>query len=171
AEESVGAVSIESDAGAIAALAAAGLRVELTPVGDKWILRAAERWGDDFILGGEDSGHIVAPGLLSDAWGRDRRLAVGDGMKCFLNTCAAVGGMAAVRPLREVYAALEAPFPRGYKKTLYAYHVDRTRFAPDEPAWEAVRRALEEEISRNPPPGARPRWAPLADDPAILCLS
>ncbi len=170
-EGGVGAVSIESDAGAVAALAAAGLRVELTPVGDKWLLRAAERWGDDFVLGGEESGHIVAPGLLSDAWGRERRLAVGDGMKCFLNTCAAVGGMAAVHPLREVYAALEAPFPRGYKKNLYAYHVDRTRFAPDEPAWEAVRRALEEEISRNLPPGARPRWAPLVDDPAVLCLS
>ncbi|MEE9275061.1 MAG: hypothetical protein V3V62_07120, partial [bacterium] len=65
--EGVAVLTIESDAQAAAALAASGLRVEFAPVGDKWILRAARRWGEAFALGGEESGHTIAPGLLSDA--------------------------------------------------------------------------------------------------------
>ncbi len=164
-------LTIESDAGAAGALAGLGLRVAFAPVGDKWVLRAAERWGESFALGGEESGHTVVPGLLADAGGRIARLAVGDGLKSFLNTCAAIRGLAEGRDPRGTYATLAAPFPRGYKKSLYAYHVDRARFAPGEEAWEAVGRALWEAAERGFPRGVAPRWAPLEDDPAVLYLA
>jgi len=113
----------------------------------------------------------VVPGLLADAGGRIARLAVGDGLKSFLNTCAAIRGLAEGRDPRGTYATLAAPFPRGYKKSLYAYHVDRARFAPGEEAWEAVGRALWEAAERGFPRGVAPRWAPLEDDPAVLYLA
>ena len=87
-EGGVAAITIESDSGAAAALAETGLRVVFTPVGDKWILNEVRKWGDRFALGGEESGHTVAPGLLVNALGEGRRLAAGDGLKSFLNTCA-----------------------------------------------------------------------------------
>lgn len=169
-EGGVAVLTIESDAGAAQALAKIGLDVRFAPVGDKWILRAAGRWGDAFALGGEASGHTVVPGLLSDALGNVRRFAAGDGLKSFLNTCAAVKGLAGRLPLREVYARLEAPFTRGYKKILYAYHVDRSRFVPQGERWEAAGRVMEEAAGRALPRGAACRWAPLDDDPAVLYM-
>ncbi|MEK6710308.1 MAG: hypothetical protein AABZ64_06995 [Nitrospinota bacterium] len=163
-------LTIESDAGAAAALAEAGLGVVFAPVGDKWILHAAGRWGDRFALGGEESGHTVVPGLLADAEGRVARLAVGDGLKSFLNTCAAVRWLGEEKGAREAYRVLAEPFPRGYKKSLYAYHVDRSRFAPGGEVWEAVGRAIWERVERSCPGGAVPRWSPLQDDPAVLYL-
>lgn len=163
-------LTIESDAGAAAALSEVGLDVVFAPVGDKWILRAAERWGDQFALGGEESGHTVVPGLLTDAEGRVARLAVGDGLKSFLNNCAAIRGLGKEKGVREAYAALAEPFPRGYKKSLYAYHVDRSRFAPGEETWEAVSRAISGQMEKGCPRGAVPRWTPLQDDPAVLYL-
>ena len=167
-EEGKAVLTIESDTGAAAALAETGLEVVFAPVGDKWILRAAERWGDQFALGGEESGHTVVPGLLADAEGRVVRLAVGDGLKSFLNTCAAVRWLGEEKGAKGAYGVLAEPFPRGYKKSLYAYHVDRARFAPGEEAWEAVSRSVWEQIEKGFPRGAVPRWSPLQDDPAVL---
>lgn len=168
--DGVAALTIESDAGAAAALSEMGLRVRFTPVGDKWLLRAATQGEGTFTLGGEESGHTLVPGRLSDAYGNSRLLAVGDGLKSFLNTCAAVGRLAGDIDLRAVYRALAAPFPRGYKKTLYAYHVDRRRFEPGGEAWEAARAALET-AAEGLPDGASSRWAPLKDDPSVLYLA
>jgi len=163
-------LTIESDAGAAAALAEAGLGVVFAPVGDKWILRAAERWGDRFALGGEESGHTVVPGLLADAEGRVARLAVGDGLKSFLNTCASIRWLGEAKGVKEAYAVLAEPFPRGYKKSLYAYHVDRSRFAPGSEAWEAVAAAVWGEMEKSAPDATVPRWSPLEDDPGVLYL-
>ncbi|MDA1001196.1 MAG: hypothetical protein O2807_11875 [bacterium] len=169
-EGGIAVLTIESDAGAAQALSKLGLEVRFVPVGDKWILRAAERWGDAFALGGEESGHTVVPGLSPDALGVTRRFAAGDGLKSFLNTCAAVKGLADRLPLPEVYARLEQPFPRGYKKILYAYHVDRGRFGPHEAAWDAAGKAMAEAAEKALPRGTAFRWTALEDDPAVLYL-
>ena len=95
---------------------------------------------------------------------------MGDGLKSFLNTCAAIRRLAGGGDPRAVYGALAEPFPRGYKKTLYAYHVDRRRFAPGTEAWEAARSVLEAKAEKLPE-GTRRRWAPLEDDPAVLYLA
>ena len=163
-------LTIESDAGAAAALAESGLEVVFAPVGDKWILRAAERWGDQFALGGEESGHTVVPGLLADAEGRVVRLAVGDGLKSFLNTCAAVRWLGETRGTKGAYGVLAELFLPGYKKSLYAYHVDRARFAPGEEAWDAVSRAVWGQMEKSCPSGTVLHWSPLQDDPAVLYL-
>jgi len=169
-EDGVAALTIESDSGAATALSEIGLGVRFTPVGDKWLLHAATHGEGTFTLGGEESGHTLVPGRLSDAYGNSRLLAVGDGLKSFLNTCAAVGRLSGDVDRQAVYQALAEPFPRGYKKTLYAYHVDRRRFEPGSEAWEAARAALETAVE-SLPDGAASRWAPLENDPSVLYLA
>ena len=170
-DEGVAALTIESDAGAAAALSEAGLQVVFTPVGDKWILNAARRFGDRFALGGEESGHTVAPGLLVNAMGEGRRFAAGDGLKSFLNTCAAVRGLFEDANPEDAYAAIAAPFPRGFKRSYYVYHVARSRFAPGAEAWEAIGEKLMECAESTFPGVARPRWSPLEDDAGVMYLA
>lgn len=170
-EGGVAALTIESDAGAAAALAEAGLRVVFTPVGDKWILNEARKWGDRFALGGEESGHTVAPGLLVNAVGEGRRLAAGDGLKSFLNTSAAVRSLFEEAEPEDAYAAVAAPFPRGFKRSYYAYHVERRRFAPGAAAWEAVGAKLMEGAKTAFSGAAAPRFAPLEDDAGVMYLA
>lgn len=170
-EGGVAAITMESDAGAAAALSRTGLRVVFTPVGDKWILREARRWGERFAMGGEESGHTVVPGMLANAAGEPRRLAAGDGLKSFLNTCAAVQGLLRAEAPEAAYAAVAAPFPRGFKKSCYAYHVARGRLAPGAPAREAIGAVLWASAERAFSGVAHPRWAPFEDAPDIMYLA
>ena len=170
-EGGVAAITIESDSGAAAALSAMGLRVVFTPVGDKWILNEAQRWRDRFALGGEESGHTVAPGLLVNAAGEGRRIAVGDGLKSFLNTCAAVRGLLEEVKPEEAYAAIGAPFSRGFKKSYYAYHVERSRFSPGTDAWEAISAKLMTCAKSAFSGVALPRFTPLEDDADVMYLA
>ena len=165
------AITIESDSGAAAALAETGLRVVFTPVGDKWILNEARRHGDRFALGGEESGHTVAPGLLVNAVGEGRRFAAGDGLKSFLNTSAALRSLFEDAEPEDAYAAIAAPFPRGFKRSYYAYHVARSRFAPGTEAWEAIAAKLMEAAKSAFSGVATPRFAPLEDDAGVMYLA
>lgn len=165
------ALTIESDSGAAAALAETGLRVVFTPVGDKWILNEARKWGDRFALGGEESGHTVAPGLLVNAVGEGRRLAAGDGLKSFLNTSAALRSLFDDANPEDAYAAIAAPFPRGFKRSYYAYHVERNRFAPGTEAWEAIEARLMESARSAFSGVAAPRFSPLEDDAGVMYLA
>ncbi len=167
----VAAATIESDSGATAALAETGLRVVFTPVGDKWILNEVRKWGDRFALGGEESGHTVAPGLLVNALGKGRRFAAGDGLKGFLNTSAAVRSLFEDAEPEEAYAAVAAPFPRGFKRSYYAYHVERSRFAPGTEAWEAIAGRLMESARTAFSGAAFWNFAPLDDDPGVMYLA
>ena len=170
-EGGIAAITIESDSGAAAALNEAGLGVVFTPVGDKWILNEARKRGDRFALGGEESGHTIAPGLLVNAVGEGLRIAVGDGLKSFLNTCAAVRSLFEDGEPEDAYAALAAPFPRGFKRSYYAYHVERSRFAPGAEAWEAIGAKLVESAKSVFLGIAAPRFAPLEDDAGVMYLA
>ena len=170
-EGGAAAITIESDSGAAAALAEAGLRVVFTPVGDKWILNEARRLGDRFALGGEESGHTIAPGLLVDAVGQGRRFAAGDGFKSFLNTSAALQSLFEDANPEDAYAAIAAPFPRGFKRSYYAYHVERSRFAPGTEVWEAIGAKLMESAESAFLGVATPRFSPLEDDAGVMYLA
>jgi phosphomannomutase len=94
-----------------------------------------------FAIGGEESGHSITPGVMSVGGAKTSAFA-GNGMKCLLNTFAATfnsGGFNAL-PVKERYARLRAPFPAGFKKTMYAYYVNKNRWRRGLPLWESVKR-------------------------------
>jgi hypothetical protein len=77
--------------------------------------------------------------------GADTSAFAGNGMKCLLNTFAStfIGGLSSL-PAQERYERIRAPFPAGFKKTMYAYYVDKNRWRRGMPLWERVKRvALE----------------------------
>ncbi len=170
-ENGVAVLTIESDAGAAAALSELGLRVGFAPVGDKWLLHLASRLEGEFTCGGEESGHMIVPGRLTDAYGKSSLLPVGDGMKGFLNTCAAIRRLTSEMAPRAAYEMLAAPFSRGFKKSLYAYHVDRRRFSPGSETWEVLSRTLHDAAAAVLPGDVALRWAPLEDDPSVMYLA
>ncbi|MFQ5896533.1 MAG: hypothetical protein ACE5JJ_12090, partial [Nitrospinota bacterium] len=170
------ACTIDSDPGATAAVAALGFEVALTPVGDKWLLRAAERAGERFVLGAEASGHLVLRGRLPTsvhrtAGGGALGPAVGDGLQGLVRGLTAVEALFGGLPSEARYRALREPFARSFKRTLYVYYTDRARFFRDSPAWREVSAALEREAEKVF--GARyfPQWVDLPDDPDTLFLA
>ena len=140
-------------------------------MGDKWILNEARRWGDRFALGGEESGHTVAPGLLVNAVGEGRRIAAGDGLKSFLNTCG--GGAEPFRggEPRSCLCGHRRAVSRGFKKSYYAYHVERSRFAPGTEAWETISAKLTSCAKSAFSGVATPRRAALEDDAGVMYLA
>lgn len=94
-----------------------------------------------FVIGGEESGHSITPGVMSVGGAKTSAFA-GNGMKCLLNTFASTfnsGGFNALG-VKQRYARLRAPFPAGFKKTMYAYYVDKNRWRRGVPLWESVKR-------------------------------
>jgi phosphomannomutase len=93
-----------------------------------------------FMIGGEESGHSITPAVMSVGGALTSAFA-GNGMKCLLNTFAATfcGGGFVDLPVMEKYARLRAPFPAGFKKTMYVYYVDKSRWERGLPLWELVK--------------------------------
>jgi phosphoglucosamine mutase len=85
------AVTVMTNLGFHRLMAAHGIRVVTTPVGDRYLLEALRREGG--LLGGEQSGHVV--------WLRDH--VAGDGLAAALLLCGALRG----RALSEAAAVLE----------------------------------------------------------------
>ncbi len=114
-------VSVMSNLGLHRAMAARGIAVRQTPVGDRHILAVLEAEG--LSLGGEPSGHIVFR----------RRASTGDGLLtglCLADLVARTG-----RPLAELTAGLVEPVPQ----VLVNLAVTRPgRLAQAEGVWKAV---------------------------------
>ena len=110
------------------AMAAAGIRVETTPVGDRYVLEAMEAGG--FSLGGEQSGHIIFGDLAT----------TGDGLLSglvLLDVLARSG-----RPLSELASVVEK-FPQVLRNVRVA---DRAGL-PDATAFWAEVAAVEGELA------------------------
>jgi len=82
------------------------------------------------FIGGEESGHSITTGYLRGKGGQTTPVYHGNGMKSLLNTSA---WLATLHGL-----ALDVYWP-GFKKTLYAYHVEKALWRRQGDAWmEAV---------------------------------
>lgn len=101
-----------------------------------------------FAIGGEESGHSITPGVMS-VGGAPTSAFAGNGMKCLLNTFAATfdSGEFKALDVKAKFAKLRAPFPAGFKKTMYVYYVDKSRWRRGLPLWERVKVEVAEGVA------------------------
>jgi phosphoglucosamine mutase len=117
------ATTVMANLGLTRALAAKGIGVVITPVGDRHVLAAMEQ--HDLVLGGEQSGHVIA----SD------HAVTGDGPLTGILLIDAM--VRAGRPLHEL-AAVVTKFPQVLENVRVA---DRAGLEAASGFWDAVRRA------------------------------
>lgn len=117
------AVTVMSNYGFHQAMEAAGIEVEVTKVGDRYVLEALRRSG--WVLGGEQSGHIISTDYAP----------TGDGIAAALMLLGALGS----RDLAEAHVMEKLP------QTLVNVTVaDREAIAGADAVWSAVDRANSE---------------------------
>ncbi|OGV98221.1 MAG: hypothetical protein A3I04_06625 [Nitrospinae bacterium RIFCSPLOWO2_02_FULL_39_110] len=135
--------TIESDINAVVAAERLGYKTIVTGVGDKWILREAERAAGRFAIGSEESGHNITEGYLQTRDGRDISVFAGNGLKSAINTFAASESILishfekeGISPL--YFQNLHHPFEPGFKKTFYIYKTDKSKLAKGAYLWKRV---------------------------------
>jgi phosphomannomutase len=93
-----------------------------------------------FAVGAEESGHIITPGITE----KGDPIFCGNGLKSCLNSFIATseGEVAEHTDTRDRFYHIVHPYPRGFKKTLYVYNIDKSLFHNDSPVWNEVRDAV-----------------------------
>ncbi|VAX18944.1 Phosphomannomutase [hydrothermal vent metagenome] len=101
------------------------------------------------IIGAEESGHNITVGYLETAQGEKVAVFHGNGLKSLLNTFAA--------GLRHEDSRLSAqdrfskrvrPYPRGFKKTWYAYYVNKSLWQRGSDVWMETIGAIKKEVEK-----------------------
>ena len=151
------AVTVMTNFGFHQAMEAAGIEVEVTPVGDRHVSEALER--RDWSFGGEQSGHLISTDFAP----------TGDGLAAALALIEALDGA----DLSEVVPMVRLP-----QELINVRVADRNAFESDESVLAAIRSA-EEELGREGrvlvrPSGTEPLVrvmveAPSADQAGRIC--
>ncbi|MDH5510266.1 MAG: hypothetical protein OEZ32_07910 [Nitrospinota bacterium] len=95
------------------------------------------------FIGGEESGHSITTGYLSDVDSTTPAYQ-GNGLKCLLNTSVVLSGT--------MKGLLMNVYEPGFKKTLYTYHVDKTKWRRGSPPWKEAERVTAQWAKRQSPP-------------------
>jgi len=103
------------------------------------------------LVGAEESGHTITQGYLEMADGARIPVFHGNGIKSCLNTFGAICGSWRHGCYADnVEIALEKirhPFTGGFKKTLYVYYVDKSRWRRGAAVWNDVRGVICEKMA------------------------
>lgn len=131
---------------------------------------AAEAESITFAIGGEESGHNITCATLRAPSGPVTAFA-GNGIKSCLNTIAAIfqsGEIEAMTPAQR-YAFLRRPYPSGFKKTLYAFYVDKDRWKRGSPVWAEAERTIGQSLKEAWPAAVAEEMIRL-EDPDMLYI-
>ncbi|MED5578524.1 MAG: hypothetical protein VX794_00660 [Nitrospinota bacterium] len=154
----IAALTIESNMGAAKYLSKLGFRVAFTPVGDKWILEKPCEFKDDFLIGGEESGHTIVRSLLTDSSGTVHHAYVGDGYKSFVNTVASIMVLQRSKDIEDFYNFLKLPFEREYKSSSSIYYVKKENLLDGSKIRKSISNALEDVLFTVLPSDFSVKW-------------
>lgn len=92
-----------------------------------------------FCVGAEESGHITTPGYTDNGI-----VIAGNGLKTCLNTFAAeaFGPLSGITDLKERFYSFVHPYPRGFKKSLSIFHINKSHFYFESDVWNHARDAI-----------------------------
>ena len=103
-------------------------------------------YNEDFLIGGEESGHTIVRSLLTDSSGFVRHAYIGDGYKSFVNTVASLVAIKRTKGVEDFYNFLKLPFEREYKSTYSIFYVKKENLLEDSQVRKLVVDSLEESI-------------------------
>jgi len=78
-----------------------------------------------FAIGSEESGHVITLAKLNSCH-VNRPVFIGNGLKCALNSLAAIQALRSAKNTPEFFEWLKCPFPSGFQKSLPVYYVDKS---------------------------------------------
>ncbi|MDH5477063.1 MAG: hypothetical protein OEY50_01905 [Nitrospinota bacterium] len=96
------------------------------------------------FVGGEESGHSITNGFLSRRDGAVTPVYHGNGFKCLLNTSVVLSGM--------MGGILMSVYEPGFKKTLYVFHVDKSRWRRGLEPWKQAENIVARWAENQTPP-------------------
>jgi len=86
---------------------------------------ASEISNNYFAIGSEESGHLITLGKIKSG-DMIMPVFIGNGIKCALNSMAAIMKIIPYLEQQQYYRWLSNPFPSGYQKSLHVYYVDKS---------------------------------------------
>ena len=167
----IAALTIESNMGTEKCLSELGFEVVVTPVGDKWILEKPSEYGDDFLIGGEESGHTIVRSVLTDSSGFVRHAYIGDGYKSFINTVASLLVIKRTKGIEGFYEFLKLPFERDYKSTYSIFYVNKENLFLSSEVRKFLSNSLEECILELSPSDFIVQWKNFKNCEDILYVN
>lgn len=123
-----------------------------------------------FGIGSEESGHTVTTGFLQVSPGRTEICFVGNGLKSALNTFASVERLCSGKTPGEYYDLLAAPFPSGFKRTLYVFYIDKGLFRSGSPVFREVEEEAASALRERFPSTMGLKRVILPQDPELMYL-
>jgi len=91
---------------------------------------ACEISNNCFAIGNEESGHLITLGKIK--FGEMvRPVFIGNGIKCALNSLAAILQLIPDIKQQQYFRWLSNPYPSGYTKSLQVYYVDKSRLSEE----------------------------------------
>ena len=78
-----------------------------------------------FAIGSEESGHVITLAKMNSGH-VNRPVFIGNGLKCALNSLAAIQALRSAKNTPEFFEWLKCPFPSGFQKSLPVYYVDKS---------------------------------------------
>ena len=84
-----------------------------------------KRENNRFAIGCEESGHLINLGINS-LDNQDVPVFIGNSFKCAINSISAIKEFRSNKNTPELFDWLKNPFPKGYKKSLQVYYVDKS---------------------------------------------
>ncbi|VAX19534.1 hypothetical protein MNBD_NITROSPINAE04-2474 [hydrothermal vent metagenome] len=101
------------------------------------------------LIGAEESGHNITAGYLKTAQGEEVVVFHGNGLKSLLNTFAAGLRREDSRlSAQDRFSRRVRPYPRGFKKTWYAYYVNKSLWQRGSDVWMETIGAIKNEVEK-----------------------
>ncbi|MDC0229970.1 hypothetical protein OAK48_03260, partial [Deltaproteobacteria bacterium] len=124
---------------------------------EKWLLKkkknelvnlacthACEISNNCFAIGSEESGHLITLGKIKS--GKNiRPVFIGNGLKCALNSMAAILQLVPDIKQQQYSQWLSNPYPSGYQKSLQVYYVDKSLLCEE----SVMRKQLQDLLFEN----------------------
>lgn len=143
------------------------INLVMTPVGDKWVLE------EQPLIGGEATGHIIRPVVVSSPDGARRVVHAGNGPLGLLASLLALEAACEGLSGEDLAATLDPifePFEASRSLVCYAFFVDRSLLYRDGPVWRELEALVDTVFARSAASGLSRELVRFDSDPDTMLI-